>query len=222
MRADDLRTKRTTLRVFAGQGSARVFGAGVVVALVARAVIGSVGLGDAVVLAVTLAAVGPIEWFLHRVVLHAPDDAWTSRRLGTGDGHRQHHIDPPELQWLLLRGADALAVSALFAFFTAVWVIPVTVLVATPVWGSLVTGWGLVAAGFLHYEWVHLLIHTRYRCRTPYYRRLAANHRRHHYRNEGYWLGVTSNTGDRLARTLPADPGDVPLSATARTLVSPG
>jgi hypothetical protein len=47
---------------------------------------------------------------------------------------------------------------------------------------------------------------------------LARNHRRHHYRNERYWLGVTSNAGDRLMRTLPKADDDVPRSETARTL----
>ena len=42
--------------------------------------------------------------------------------------------------------------------------------------------------------------------------------RLHHYRNENYWLGVSSNTGDRLLRTLPKHKTDVPLSETARTL----
>jgi len=69
-----------------------------------------------------------------------------------------------------------------------------------------------------HYEWTHLLVHTRYRPKNRYYKRLEANHRLHHYRNEHYWLGVTSNLGDRVLRTLPNDKSDVPLSDTARTL----
>lgn len=87
-----------------------------------------------------------------------------------------------------------------------------------------VGGWGrgdLIAhtvIGLAHYEWVHLLVHTRYRPKWPYYRGLARNHRRHHRRNEDYWLGVTSNTGDRLLRTLPRNPTDVRVSGTTRTL----
>ena len=69
-----------------------------------------------------------------------------------------------------------------------------------------------------HYEWVHLMVHTRVKLRTPYYKRLATNHRLHHYRNEHYWLGVTSNLGDRVLGTYPASKSDVPLSDTARTL----
>ncbi|MGI9643945.1 MAG: sterol desaturase family protein [Ilumatobacteraceae bacterium] len=155
--------------------------------------------------------------------MHAPEDAWTSRRLGTGSGHRQHHLDPPAVEWLLLRGVDAAVFAMLIAIGTAAWALPFAAL-----FGVAVSGQGLLAAYLTallaallalgHYEWTHLLVHTPYRARTRYYRRLARNHRRHHYRNEDYWLGVTSNLGDRIMRTYPADKSDVPLSDTARTL----
>ena len=69
-----------------------------------------------------------------------------------------------------------------------------------------------------HYEWTHLLVHTRYRPKSRYYKRLARNHRRHHFRNEDYWMGITSNLGDRMFGTYPKDSKSVPLSDTARTL----
>ena len=56
-------------------------------------------------------------------------------------------------------------------------------------------------AGLLWYEWAHLLFHTGYRPRTSWFRRLRTNHRRHHYRDERRWLGVTSMIVDRLAGT---------------------
>ena len=84
--------------------------------------------------------------------------------------------------------------------------------------GPFVMAWACAAAGLTHYEWVHLLVHTRYRPTMRYYRRLARNHRLHHYRNEKYWLGVTSNTGDRIMGTYPRHAADVPLSDTARML----
>jgi sterol desaturase/sphingolipid hydroxylase (fatty acid hydroxylase superfamily) len=133
-------------------------------------------------------------------------DAWTTRTLGTGNGHRRHHLDPPDLDWL-----------------TALWVVP-----AMLVLGWLADGVGLLAPALTailcatlalgHYEWTHLLEHSSYRPRTRYYRRLARNHRLHHFRNERYWLGITSNLGDRLMSTLPDHPPEVPLSETARTL----
>jgi sterol desaturase/sphingolipid hydroxylase (fatty acid hydroxylase superfamily) len=95
---------------------------------------------------------------------------------------------------------------------------PLMWLSGSSILGGFLTAWLLAAAGLLHYEFVHLMVHTRYRPHTRYYRGLARHHRLHHFRNERYWLGVTSNSGDRLMRTLPADRGDVPLSDTARTL----
>ncbi len=223
LRSNDLRTKRETARAFFGQPSPRVITAAVAVAFIARLLAGAPSWADLAVVAATLVLVGPVEWFIHLFLLHAPEDAWTSRRLGTGSGHRQHHLDPPAVEWLLLRGLDAAVFVVMIALWTALWSIP-----ALAVFGLAVGGQGLLApyitallAAFValgHYEWTHLLVHTRYRPRTRYYRRLARNHRRHHYRNESYWLGVTSNLGDRIMRTYPADTSDIPLSDTARTL----
>ena len=73
---------------------------------------------------------------------------------------------------------------------------------------------GLLALA--HYEWVHLLVHSKYRPTSRYYAHLDRNHRLHHFRNERYWLGVTVDVGDRLARTLPVDRDAVPMSDTVR------
>lgn len=223
LRSNDLGTKREIARVFFGRPSPRVITAVVIVVAVARLSVGRWSWADLLVIAVTAVLVGPVEWFLHVVLLHAPEDAWTSRRLGTGSGHQEHHLDPPAVEWLLLRGIDAAVFSALIAIGTAAWSVP-----AAALFGIVVGGQGLLAPYLTallvavlalgHYEWTHLFVHTRYRPRTRYYRRLARNHRRHHYRNENYWLGVTSNLGDRLLRTYPADTSDVPASETARTL----
>jgi hypothetical protein len=216
--ANQLATKSQTLAVFVRRGSPQVFGMITFVLIVVRIWIGEPNRGDASVVLVILAAVGPVEWVIHRHLLHADEDAWTSRRLGTGAGHRNHHIDPHDLNWLLVAGGDAVILIAAFGLMTWLWVVALSAFTGTAVVGSFVTAWALTALTLTHYEWVHLLAHTRYRCRTKYYRRLGANHRLHHYRNEHYWLGVTTNTGDRLLNTYPTSSGDVPLSATARTL----
>lgn len=225
IRSDELRTKRELARTFFSQGSPRAISVAVVAVVVARLLVGRWGWPDLFVLVVTVGAVGVVEWVLHLHLLHAPESSWTSRRLGTGSGHRLHHLDPPDLQWLLLRRADAVVFSVLIAIGTVLWVVPVMAVA-----GSLIDGVGLLAptlsailVAYLalgHYEWTHLLEHSRYRPRTRYYRRLVRNHRLHHYRNEHYWLGITSNLGDRVLGTYPADKTDVPLSDTARTLVS--
>ncbi len=219
IRATDLGTKRDTLRLFASRASARVLAVAVLVLTALRVGFGGgVGRGDLIVAGVTVAITGSVEWIIHRHLLHAPEDAWASRRLGTGAGHRRHHLDPPDIHWLLLRGVDAGVFVATFGLVTAAWSVPLLSVTDSAVLGCFLTGWLLAALGLLHYEWVHLLVHTRYRPRTRYYRTLARRHRLHHHRNERYWLGVTSNSGDRLMRTLPRDRSDVPLSDTARSL----
>lgn len=220
LRASDLSTKSETLRAYLERGSARVLIAATVVITAARIAIGGFGRGDVIVLVATVAVAGTIEWIIHRFLLHASEDAWTSRTLGTGAGHRQHHLDPPDIEWLMLRGVDAAVFVSAFGIITAAWTVPLMWITGSSMLGPFLTAWGLAALGLAHYEWVHLLVHTRYRCTSRYYGRLARNHRLHHFRNEHYWLGVTSNTGDRLLRTYPSDKSDVPLSSTARSLVN--
>lgn len=220
VRADELRSKRQALDTYLAAGSARVLLVVAASLIVARLVVGGFGRGDLVVVAVTIAITGTVEWIIHRFLLHAPDDAWVSRALGTGTGHQRHHVDPPDLEWLLLRGVDAAVFGTGFGVVTAGWVLPLMWLTGSAFLGPFLTGWALAALGLAHYEWVHLLVHTRYRPRTRYYARLARNHRLHHFRNEHYWLGVTANSGDRLLGTYPRRKSDVALSDTARTLES--
>jgi hypothetical protein len=223
VRADTLRTKREIARTFFAQGSPRVLTAAVAAVLAGRVVAGRWSWVDAVIVVLTVAATGIVEWVLHRGLLHAPEDAWTSRRLGTGAGHRRHHLDPPDLEWLLLHRADAIVFCLLIAVASIAWTVPALLVLGTLVGGVGLLGPVLTAVlvaylALAHYEWTHLLEHTRYRPRTRYYRRMARVHRLHHFRNERYWLGITSTTGDRLMSTLPAEAADVPISETARTL----
>jgi hypothetical protein len=218
VRANDLATKRAAGRAFVASGSAHVLLPVVAVLIGLRLVIGDWGRGDVAVAIAVLFLTGFVEWVIHLFVLHADADAWTSRRLGTGSGHRQHHLDPPDLKWLLLPPLDAAIFVVALGIWSAAWAAPLAWAIGGNVVASTVTAIGLAAIGLAHYEWVHLLTHTAYRPTSRYYARLARNHRWHHYRNERYWLGVTSNLGDRVLHTLPADRGDVPLSDTARTL----
>ncbi len=225
IRADGLRTKRAVAAAFFAQGSPQVITTAVAASVLARLVVGARtwGWADLAVLVVTFVAVGPVEWVLHRGLLHAPSDSWTSRVLGTGAGHREHHLDPPALEWLLLRRVDALVVTPVIAVLTVAWSVPFLVVLGRWVPGEALLAPTLTAVSsavlaLWHYEWTHLLIHTAYRPRTRFYRGLARDHRRHHFRNERYWLGITSRAGDRLMRTAPPDSSSVPLSATARTL----
>ena len=71
--------------------------------------------------------------------------------------------------------------------------------------------------GLLRYEWSHFLIHTPYVPKSNWYRTIWRNHRLHHFKHERYWLGVSSNFGDRILGTNP-DQRTIPRSPTARTL----
>lgn len=223
VRSDELRTKRQISRTFVARASPRVIIAFIAVAAVARLVVGGWSWVDGAILVVTFAATGIVEWVLHLYLLHAPESAWTSRRLGTGSGHRRHHLDPPDLAWLLLSRTDAILFASMIAVASVLWAVP-----AMTILGMQADGVGVLAptltailCAYLalgHYEWTHLLEHTRYRPKTRYYRRLVRNHRLHHFRNENYWLGITSNLGDRLLGTYPESKTDVALSETARTL----
>jgi sterol desaturase/sphingolipid hydroxylase (fatty acid hydroxylase superfamily) len=67
------------------------------------------------------------------------------------------------------------------------------------------------------YEWCHFLIHTPYRPRSRYYRNIWRSHRLHHFKNEHFWFGVSSDAADRVLGTSPEQSG-VPKSETVRTL----
>ncbi|NNE95564.1 MAG: sterol desaturase family protein [Acidimicrobiales bacterium] len=219
MRADDLVTKREVLTAFSAAGSARVMFALVTAATAGRIVAGGWSLVDTVVIAVSVGLVGIVEWCIHLFLLHAPVGSLRMRVLKTGVGHRQHHLDPSELSYVLLGPIDTAVFGVMIAGGTAAWTMPLALVVGGE---GLMAAWltGLLFAylSLAHYEWTHLLVHTRYRPRTRFYRRLARNHRLHHYRNERYWLGVTSNVGDRVFGSYPRSRSDVPLSATARNL----
>ncbi len=218
VRASDLRTKSQILRVFMAHWSPRVILVAATVTVVARLSIWSVSRGDLLVLAAVVILTGPLEWVIHKVALHTDPDAWATRKLGLGMGHRNHHMDPPALDNLLLAGPDAAIFCAVLGLSTTIWAVPLLWITGSPIGVPWLTALALTYVGFLNYEWTHLMVHTRYRPRTRFYARLATNHRLHHYRNEDYWLGVTSNLGDRLLGTYPRAKGDVPLSDTARNL----
>lgn len=188
-------------------------------ALILRlAVGGGFGVVDLIVVGVTIVLLGFVEWVLHLYLLHAPEDSFRMEKLGTGTGHREHHLDPQNVGWILLGGIDAFVFLILIAGWTAAWSLPLLWLIGDGLIGPYLTALTAAYVSLAHYEWTHLLVHTRYRPKSRYYKRLAAHHRLHHYRNEHYWLGVTSNLGDRALGTLPADRSAVPLSDTARTL----
>ena len=178
-------------------------------ATVARAVVGDWRATDLVPPLVFIAMFPLIEWLVHVFVLH-----WRPRRVGPvtldhllASSHRAHHRDPRNvplvfIPWQVLVGA-ILASAAL-------------PLVLAPGPGlSFVIG---MAAMGLVYEWTHYLVHTDYKPRRRLYKAVWRHHRLHHFKNEHYWMTVTTaHTADRLLGTDP-DPATVETSPTAKQL----
>lgn len=218
IRTTEIETKRATAKVFVSWASPQTILASIAVVAGVRVWFWDWGWADVVVVGATVAMTGLVEWVIHEHLLHASEDSFTTRRLGTGLGHRQHHLDPPELEWVLLGGLDAAAFVVLLAGFTALWSVPLLWLTNSAILLPYLSGLLAAYVSLANYEWTHLLVHTGYSPKTRFYSGLRRNHRLHHYRNEHYWLGVTSNVGDRVLRTYPRDKSLVPLSDTARTL----
>ena len=213
-----VRTKREAFTVFRRWSSPRIITAGLATMIAIRVLIGSWSWWDLLAAAIVLAINPFTEWMIHLFILHG--DPWKigSITLDNGAGHREHHLDPSEIQWLLLSGTDAAVFQIMVGALVVGGTLPTLWLLGGPLLAPVITAVTVGLAKLLEYEWDHFFFHTAYRPRTRWYRRLKGNHRLHHWRNENYWLGVTINFGDRVLRTYPKDKADVPLSPTARTL----
>jgi hypothetical protein len=175
-----------------------------------RLALGDWSLWDLAIVA-GLVAFWPLqEWLIHVFILHYRPVTIAGRTIdfAVPRSHRAHHRDPWNIDILFIPSHVFL------------YAIPLQLALWIGLAPSLPRAFTGLAAFFvltLHYEWVHYLVHTRYRPTSFLYDRLWRNHRLHHCKNENYWFGVTMLSGDRLLRTAP-ELGDVPTSATCRTL----
>ena len=200
--AQSLRTKRAAARELLRHGSPYVLAVVIGACVAARTRAGvPIGMQDGFALVAVLLARPFVEWGLHRVVLHGPARTIAGRTVDPGASHRGHHQEPDDVGGALLGTpyaiSDSLAIVAAVAAVGAGF-IPFT---GTYPFAGVMTAAAAAGAGLLWYEWAHLLFHTAYRPRTQWFRRLRTNHRRHHYRDDRRWLGVTSMIVDRLAGT---------------------
>jgi hypothetical protein len=201
---------REVLPAFLRHASPRILLAALALALGARVARGGFGLRDLLPLA-ALALLWPLqEWLIHVVVLH-----WKPRRalgrtldFAVPRKHRAHHADPTD---------PSLVFIPLHSYLYTLPGVALLWWLATPDAALALTGIAGHLTLALHYEWVHFLVHTRWRPRWRPYRALWRNHRLHHYKNEHYWFGVTRLGADRWLGTQPAR-GAVPTSPTCRTL----
>lgn len=203
-------TLTDSVRAFSRHWSPRVLGIGLALELAARLYVGGWSLWDLAVIAGFLAWQPLQEWLIHVYILH-----WRPRRiLGVwvdpmlARVHRAHHVDPWDEPTLFIP-LGTIAFSFFGHLALLMWLMPTRGLMLT---GMLsITGVGMV------YEWVHFLVHTAYRPRSKWYRKVWQYHRLHHFKNENYWMGVTVHLGDKLFGTLP-EPKSVETSPTARDL----
>jgi sterol desaturase/sphingolipid hydroxylase (fatty acid hydroxylase superfamily) len=174
-----------------------------------------------------LAAIGGLialqpfsEWLIHVGLLHAKP-----RKLGPltvnlpgARIHRWHHRHPTALRGVLLPGPIVLGLLPLIA--GVVWLLTWPLTLAGGDHTHLSLSGALCAFALLGtYEWCHFLIHSPYRPRSAYYRSVWRSHRLHHFKNEHYWFGVSSDAADRVLGTSP-DHRRVPRSRTARDLIA--
>ena len=200
------------LRFFATQTQPCIELAAVVVALVARAVVGSWSAGDLVVVAALIGIQPFFEWVFHVYVLHYRPVTVFGRTIDfeLARKHRDHHVDPSVVELVFVPVGSLVRAIAVGA---------VLLLVVMPSTGAALTAMATAAALLLGYEWTHYLIHSTYRPKTRVFRAVWRAHRLHHYKNEQYWFGVTRPTADSVLRTRP-QPGSVPTSPTARDLAA--
>ncbi len=205
-------------RVFLRFPSPRLIAAGLAAALAARIAIGLWSWLDLVVAGLLIAFQPFSEWLIHVGLLHSKP-----RRLGpltidppTAQVHRFHHRHPTALKTVLLPWLGVLfilpGIAATMWLLSWPWTLlggDHTALFLT----ATLCGYALLAT----YEWCHFIIHTPYRPKTRYYKSIWRSHRLHHFKNEHFWFGVSSDAADRVLGTFP-DHRAVPKSRTVRNL----
>lgn len=204
---------RSCAREFRRHPTPWMLGGLVAGAVTARVAVGGWAWTDALVPVVMIAVFPIVEWLIHVGILH-----WRPRRIAgrTIDSllarkHREHHVDPRDIPLVFI------------PWQVLCWLIPLDTAIAvfafprTGLGLTFLIGIGLLAFG---YEWTHYLIHTDYKPKTAAYRAVWRNHRLHHFKNEHFWMTVTTTgTADRLFGTYP-DPETVRTSRTAKNLHS--
>jgi hypothetical protein len=206
-------------RAFVSKPSPKLIGAGIAVAAGLRVGAGHFSLGDVVIAGAIVAAQPVTEWLIHVYLLHARPLKLAGRRvdLPTTREHREHHLAPAELDGVLIPSYGIAIFLPMIALTVWAASFPIHALAGGDRLAGAATG--LLTSYLIlgAYEWSHFLIHTPYRPSGRYFRSIWRSHRLHHYKNERYWFGVTSNLGDRVLGTFP-DQGSVAKSRTARTL----
>jgi hypothetical protein len=217
----ELTRLRVCAREFLRHFSPRAALAAIALVAAARVFVGQWSWHDLVLPVVLVAAQPFVEWVIHKYLLHLPPIRLRGRRIELYGSiqHRNHHRDPSNLARVLLKPIEVASFLVQIAVVMALIAAAADLVLGWPLLPLALTGTAFAYLGLLRYEWSHFLIHTPYVPRTRWYRTIWRNHRLHHFKHEGYWMGVSSNLGDRLLGTNP-DQRSVPKSQTARTLAA--
>ncbi len=205
-------TLRQVWRVFLRHRSPRILFVLVSVAFGLRARLGAPSALD-LAIAAGLVALHPLtEWLIHVFLLHARPFRIAGRTfdLTVARYHRAHHKDPTDPRWIFIPVPHGLIAGL---------IVQAGLAALMPTWPLRLTFLSTTLALSLWYEWIHYLVHTRYRPRSAWLRRVWRYHRLHHYKSEHYWFGVSMHLADRVLGTLP-DPKRVATSPTCRDLGS--
>ncbi len=215
----DLNRLGACWREFMAHSSPRVALSAIALALGARIYVGQWSWRDFLPPFVLISAQPFVEWVIHKHLLHLPAKTIRGRRIELYGSiqHRNHHRSPSDLNRVLLKRVEVISFIVQIAIIMALGTLAIGTLGGWPVLPLALTGITFAYLGLFRYEWSHFLIHTPYVPKTRWYRTIWRNHRLHHFKNEDYWMGVSSNLGDRLLGTNP-EQRSVEKSPTARTL----
>jgi len=206
-------------REFFSQFSPRAALTAIALALAARIYVGQWSWRDVLPPLALLAAQPFVEWAIHKYLLHLAPFELRGRTIELYGSiqHRNHHLTPSDLDRVLLKPIEVVSFLVQIAVVIALLTLAIGLPFGWAIFPLTLTGITFAYLGLFRYEWSHFLIHTPYVPRTRWYRAIWRNHRLHHFKHEGYWMGVSSNLGDRLLGTNP-DQRSVAKSPTARTL----
>lgn len=215
----DLTSLSACWREFMEHFSPRAVLVAIALSLAARIYVGEWSWADAVPLLVLFAAQPFVEWVIHKYLLHLPPLQVLGRRIELYGSiqHRNHHRSPSDLDRVLLKPVEVVSFVVQIAIVIALIALFFIGVLGLHVLPQALTAVTLANLGLFRYEWSHFLIHTPYVPKTRLYRSIWRNHRLHHFKHEGYWMGITSTLGDRVLGTNP-DQRSVSKSPTARTL----